>query len=334
VGAWHQLVISGNGNRWAPAGVGKWLKDMGIFGQRSHEKHLPSAVFALSDRQIALLLRHLWATDGTITRRNKEKGYPEHVNFSTCSRRLASDVAALLLRLRIVARIRTVHSGKYRPLYYVDVSGLEAQRIFAEVIGGFGPKAAPVAEMAARLAAIRGNTNVDTLPLEVFAAVRAEMHAQGISQRAMAQMRGTSYGGTSHFRFSPSREQLASYAALLESPDLAQWASSDLFWDRVVACEADGEEDVYDLTVPGPANWLADGLVSHNSGAIEQDADMILLIYREEVYDRNTTKKGIAEIDLVKHRNGEIGTFLLTFQGQYTRFANYAPDSYAEGVLR
>ncbi len=70
------------------------------------------------------------------------------------------------------------------------------------------------------------------------------------------------------------------------------------------------------------------------SGAIEQDADMILLIYREEVYDNNTTKKGIAEIDLVKHRNGEIGTFLLTFQGQYTRFANYAPDSYAEGILR
>ena len=70
------------------------------------------------------------------------------------------------------------------------------------------------------------------------------------------------------------------------------------------------------------------------SGAIEQDADMILLIYREEVYNKDTPKKGIAEIDLVKHRNGEIGTFLLTFQGQYTRFANYAPDAYSEGVLR
>ena len=70
------------------------------------------------------------------------------------------------------------------------------------------------------------------------------------------------------------------------------------------------------------------------SGSLEQDADMVLLIYREEVYDRNTTKKGIAEIDLVKHRNGEIGQFLLTFQGQYARFVNYMPDSYAEGVLR
>jgi replicative DNA helicase len=70
------------------------------------------------------------------------------------------------------------------------------------------------------------------------------------------------------------------------------------------------------------------------SGSIEQDADMILLIYREEVYDRNTIQKGVAEIELVKHRNGEIGGFKLTFQGQFTRFANYAPDAYAEGVLR
>jgi replicative DNA helicase len=125
--------------------------------------------------------------------------------------------------------------------------------------------------------------------------------------------------------------QVAGYAQLFDVPQLD---SSDLTWDRIDAITADGEEDVFDLTVPGPACWLADGVVSHNSGAIEQDADMILLIYREEVYDRNTTKKGIAEIDLVKHRNGEIGTFLLTFQGQFTRFANYASDAYAEGVLR
>jgi replicative DNA helicase len=63
------------------------------------------------------------------------------------------------------------------------------------------------------------------------------------------------------------------------------------------------------------------------SGSIEQDADMILLIYREEVYDRNTTRKGLAEIDLVKHRNGDIGTFTLTFKGQFTRFENYASEA-------
>ena len=70
------------------------------------------------------------------------------------------------------------------------------------------------------------------------------------------------------------------------------------------------------------------------SGSIEQDADMILLIYREEVYDKNTTKKGIADVDLAKHRNGETGTILLTFRGEFTRFENYQDPSYAEGVLR
>ena len=64
------------------------------------------------------------------------------------------------------------------------------------------------------------------------------------------------------------------------------------------------------------------------SGSIEQDADMILLIYREEVYDKQTVRKGLADIELVKHRNGEIGVFTLTFQGQFTRFQNYAPDFY------
>jgi len=70
------------------------------------------------------------------------------------------------------------------------------------------------------------------------------------------------------------------------------------------------------------------------SGAIEQDADLILLIYREEVYDPNTTRKGIADIIIAKQRNGPTGEVQLTFLGQYTKFENYAPESYAEGVFR
>jgi replicative DNA helicase len=335
-GAWHQLVISGNGNRWHPAGVGAWLRQLGIWGQRSHEKHLPAEVFTLSDEQIALLLKHLWATDGCVAlRKPGQRGAPR-VYFSTCSQRLAEDVSALLLRLGVVARLRSVHKANYRPVFTVDVSGMESQMRFAVLVGGFGPRAAPIEALAAYHTAhlADANTNVDTLPLAIFSQVRALMREQGVTTRQMAQLRGTSYGGSSHFRFAPSRTMLLDYARLLKSEELKAWASSDLYWDRVVAITPDGEEDVFDLTVPGTANWLADGLVTHNSGAIEQDADMILLIYREEVYDKNTTKRGIAEIDMAKHRNGEIGTFLLTFQGQYSRFSNYAADAYAEGVLR
>jgi replicative DNA helicase len=70
------------------------------------------------------------------------------------------------------------------------------------------------------------------------------------------------------------------------------------------------------------------------SGAIEQDADMILLIYRDEVYNRETPKKGVAEIDLAKHRNGEIGEIRLTFKGANSRFENYADPAYGEGIMR
>ncbi|HEX2493611.1 MAG TPA: replicative DNA helicase [Steroidobacter sp.] len=68
------------------------------------------------------------------------------------------------------------------------------------------------------------------------------------------------------------------------------------------------------------------------SGAIEQDADLIMMIYREEVYDPNTTRKGVADIIIAKQRNGPIGDVQLTFLGKYTKFENYTPETaYGEG---
>ena len=333
-GNWHQLVIAGNGNRWQAAGVGAWLKDLGIFGQRSHEKRLPSAVFQLANSQIATLLRHLWATDGSVTLRPSAQRGSSRVYFATCSEGLASDVSALLLRLGIVSRTRETHAPRGRPVFNVDVSGSGDQRLFVDRVGGFGPRSGPVEKLRFLLASVPANTNVDTLPKEIFGAVRQRMRSGGISQRAMASMRGTRYGGSAHFNFAPSRPLLTEYAELLDAPELKLWADAPLFWDRVVQVEACGEAETFDLTVPNYHNWLADGIVTHNSGAIEQDADMILLIYREEVYNKETPKKGVADIDLAKHRNGETGDIRLTFRGQFSRFENYADPAYGEGIMR
>jgi len=64
------------------------------------------------------------------------------------------------------------------------------------------------------------------------------------------------------------------------------------------------------------------------SGAIEQDADLIVFVYRDEVYNEDSPDKGIAEVIIGKQRNGPLGTVRLTFLGQFTRFENYAGDPY------
>ena len=70
------------------------------------------------------------------------------------------------------------------------------------------------------------------------------------------------------------------------------------------------------------------------SGAIEQDADVIAFIYREEVYDADTPRKGQADIIIAKQRNGPIGEFQLTFLGEYTRFENFIAEDYGLGDYR
>jgi len=63
------------------------------------------------------------------------------------------------------------------------------------------------------------------------------------------------------------------------------------------------------------------------SGAIEQDADLVIFLYREDYYKKDTNKKNIAEVIIAKHRNGSIGTMELVWLGQYTKFANKAHDN-------
>ena len=152
------------------------------------------------------------------------------------------------------------------------------------------------------------------------------MRARGISTRRMAALRGTAYGGSAHFKFAPSRPLLAEYAEILRDEELYARATSDLFWDRIVAIQPEGEEEVFDLTVPGPACWLADGIVSHNSGALEQDADLIIFLYRPERYKETSEippdQQNLAEVIVGKQRNGPTDTVRLTFIPQYASFEN------------
>lgn len=325
-GNWHQLLISGNGDRWHPKGVNLWLRNLGIFNQRSHQKHIPDDIFQLSNEKIAIVLKHLWATDGCYYT-PKSSQTSSRITFSTNSDRLSKDVMAMLSRFGIIARIRVVQQKQYRSMYVVEISGKKMQMKFLRSVSAAECKQEAALNVENYLKNLKENPNRDTLPQQIFATVQAQMKEKGISQRKMATLRGTSYGGSSHFKFAPSRSTLFNYAEILNSSDLMEKATSDLFWDEIVSITPIGDAEVFDLTVPGTASWLADGIVSHNSGAIEQDADLIMMLYRDEYYNKDTVDRGVAELIINKHRNGPTGTVKLLFEPQYTQFRNLSASN-------
>jgi replicative DNA helicase len=119
---------------------------------------------------------------------------------------------------------------------------------------------------------------------------------------------------------------LRDYAETVDEERTGGVWRTDVDWDRIVAIEPAGHDDVFDLTVPGPESWLADGIVSHNSGALEQDSDVILFLYRARVYreDVPPEEENIAEVIIGKQRNGPTGTVKVVFLPQYARFENAA----------
>ena len=112
------------------------------------------------------------------------------------------------------------------------------------------------------------------------------------------------------------------------SEQLAKLAQSDVYWDEIISIEPDGEAEVYDLTVEEHHNFVAGGIIVHNS--IEQDSDIVMFIYRDDVYNPESEKKSIADIIIAKHRNGPVGEISLYFQANQTRFRDLELNSSAD----
>jgi replicative DNA helicase len=319
---WHHLYLSAGANKWHPNPVRLWLRELGIDGQRSYEKVIPDEILKLPSEQLALFLRHLWATDGSVYLRKTTHGQVGTIYYSSSSEKLAFQIQHLLARLGIVSRVLKSQKKGYRLNYQVHITGKSDQLKFSKIIGGFGDRKRALDTLVEYLTSIKPNTNVDTIPIEIWDSVKSRMKDLGISQRKMAQLRGTVYGGDAHFGFSPSRAVLGEYSSLLEYPSLQEIAESDVYWDTVVSIEPDGEEDVYDMTIPDTHNFIANGIVVHNS--LEQDADIVMFIHRPELFEKDTLKQNIAQIKIAKHRNGPVGTIELVFRSNLAKFENAA----------
>ncbi|MEG4105624.1 replicative DNA helicase [Microcoleus sp. S13_C5] len=304
--------------------VTEWLDALGVFGLRSHQKFVPNQIFEQPQEAIALFLRHLWCTDGCIKTGRGKCHYPS-VYYASSSEKLARDVQSLLLRLGINARLfLSPQPGKGRDQHQVWVTGRPDLDKFIHLIGAVGNyKQQALTEIEEYLEIRSSNTNRDVIPRDVWKmyAVPA-MQQFGLTTRQMQAQLGNLYCGTTLYKHNLGRERALRVATIVKSDELSLLSKSDIYWDEIASIEADGEAEVYDLTVPALHNFVANDIIVHNS--IEQDADLVIMLYRDEYYNPDSPDRGIAEVIITKHRNGPTGIIKLLFDAQYTCFRNLA----------
>jgi replicative DNA helicase len=320
---WYQVYLAASGRltHGKRNPIAAWLDDMGAFGLRSHEKHVPLAVFRQPAEAIEVFLRHLWATDGCLWPNAKQS----RIYYVTSSERLARDVQSLLLRLGITARLHLVPQARGRMQHHVQVTGAPDQKAFITRVWAVGDRREwQCLHIANQLGVIRAKTNRDIVPSAVWCRfIVPAMNASRISAHELQVGLGMPSGST---LYEPNlgRERARRVAEIVRCEELRRLAVSDVYWDRVESIEAAGEAEVYDLTVDRLHNFVAEEVITHNS--IEQDSDLVMFIYRDEYYRDDSEREGIADLIISKHRNGALGVVELAFQKEFPRFMSYVGD--------
>jgi replicative DNA helicase len=300
--------------------IAAWLDSMDLFGLRSHEKFIPPQIFSLPQAQLSLFLRHLWATDGSVT---VAKSGAVRVYYSTTSERMARQLQLLLLRFGIIARLHAVGNVYGHPQWTVDVKGVKDQRRFLDEIGVYGERGLSVAKAQQRLDLMVAAGRFDNIPSDVWERVGRIMRERSISRHRMQMVVGSQSRGDLNFNICPSRTRIGRIAQFLGDAELEMLATNDVYWDTISSIESIGHQPVYDATVSGTHNFVVNGISLHNS--IEQDSDVVILLHREDAYERESPRAGEADLIVAKHRNGPTATVTVAFQGHYSRFVDMAP---------
>jgi replicative DNA helicase len=276
----------------------EWLREIGVFAQEDSTKRVAEWVFEAGSIGAASFLAGYLATDGCV----KQQDGRWSVHFDSVSRQLLVDVKDLLLRLGLMSSIgRGLWNTKSTmPIYRLMLTQASSNlRQFADVVAVRGRKRLLLDTMVGMLPVNETNPGVLALPRELS----AHLHSLQVGWKDQHKML--------------RRITALQYADKTGDEVLRQFADSDVIWERIVSIEPDGTAEVYDLRVPTAGSFVANGIVVHNSGAIEADADLVLFLWQKDRKDRD---ENVVRLKLAKHRNGPTGDFDLHFQSELTRF--------------
>jgi replicative DNA helicase len=234
-----------------------WLSQFGLWGKKSDAKRFPDQVWRWNRETLREFLRALMSCDGSIY---AMEGHPQ-IEFSVASEGLAKDVHHAFVRFGIVARLRRKSERCWRVL----ISESESVARYQAEIGWLGDKASRFPPDSPQFRSNKGH-----LPNTAWALVRDAVSSRGLSWSRLAVLSGertqsSLEGYNPRTNHGLSRRRLAIFNEVLQDRRLAALANPELYWDRIVSIEPTGNHQVYDLTVPDGANFIAEDVIVHNT---------------------------------------------------------------------
>ena len=239
--------------------IAEWLDGLGLFGLRSYDKFVPAEVFALPNEQVALFLRHLWATDGSV--RWDAKTSQGRVYYASTSRRLIENVMHLILRMGVQTRITRTTKAGYRDCWFLTIDRAANQIAFLTKVGVHGERGLKAKEVVEKLAGRIRRPGTDTIPVEIWDQIRAHMAQRNWSDKDFALATNTRYEGPLMWTHAPGRSRLHRISGILEDPALHDLATNDIYWDKVVEIVSMGHREVCIVADTGGDPVVTQGVV-------------------------------------------------------------------------
>jgi len=236
-----------------------WLTQFGLWGKKSDVKRFPDQAWRWNRETLREFLRALMSCDGSIFA--TPNGRPR-IEFAVASEGLAKDVHHAFVRFGIVARLYRKSERCWR----VQITDSESVARYQAEIGWIGEKAD---RFPKDLPQFRGNNG--HLPAAVWQLVGQAASTRHLSWAKLAVASGERVRTSKFETYNPrtnhglSQRRLAIFNEVLEDPQLAALANPELYWDRIASIEPTGNHQVYDLTVPEGANFIAEDVIVHNT---------------------------------------------------------------------
>jgi DNA repair protein RadA/Sms len=262
--------------------VARLLESVGLRFSAARTKAIPQCIFYLPREQMAIFLRTLFTCDGSVY--VNRQGQPG-ISYSTFSLHLVQDVQHLLLRFGFITKLRTkpmqVNEEPYTA-YEIQLLGVAQVKRFLSEIGIWGREEAKATIDQLPMPSIP-TTQSDTIPTGTACWDHVHEVTGGASLKAMSRTVGTVFHPSRPDR-PLCRSTVAAIVDAYPSPHMQKLAHSDVYWDEIETITPAGEERVYDLTVSGAANFVANDLIVHNSSLLLQVAGQVGLHDGEVLY--------------------------------------------------